>query len=62
MQYSQIYASLNPLVHNATKWPVTLKTLQRLLQDFLSMSEHFGTLCIKGLRMRLNAHHHKYLH
>ena len=27
----------------------TLKILQHLLQDFGSMSRHFGTLCIKGL-------------
>ena len=28
----------------------TLKILQQLLQDFLSVSDHFGTLCIKGLK------------
>ena len=27
----------------------TLKNLQHLLQDFLSVSDHFGTLCIKDL-------------
>ena len=26
-----------------------LKVLPHLLQDFKSMSDHFGTLCIKGL-------------
>ena len=28
----------------------TLKILQQLLQDFLSVSDHFGTLGIKGLK------------
>ena len=27
----------------------TLKILQHLLQDFKSLSDHFGALCIKGL-------------
>ena len=27
----------------------TFKILQHLLQDFKSVSDHFGTLCIKGL-------------
>ena len=27
----------------------TLKILQQMLQDFQSVSDHFGTLCIKGL-------------
>ena len=27
----------------------TLKILQQMLQDFLSVFDHFGTLCIKGL-------------
>ena len=27
----------------------TLKILQHLPQDFLIVSDHFGTLCIKGL-------------
>ena len=27
----------------------TLKILQHLLQDFQSVSDHFGTLCIKWL-------------
>ena len=27
----------------------TLKILQQMLQDFESVSDHFGTLCIKGL-------------
>ena len=27
----------------------TLKILQQMLQDFKSVSDHFGTLCIKGL-------------
>ena len=25
-----------------------------MLQDFYSVSDHFGTLCIKGLTLRLN--------
>ena len=36
---------LNPLMHNVPKWSDTLK----MLQDFESVSDHFGTLCIKGL-------------
>ena len=28
----------------------TLKISQHLLQDFQSVPEHFGTLCIKGLK------------
>ena len=28
----------------------TLKILQQMLQDFKSVSDHFGTLCIKGLK------------
>ena len=27
----------------------TLKILQQMLQDFYSVSDQFGTLCIKGL-------------
>ena len=27
----------------------TLKILQQMLQDFYSVFDHFGTLCIKGL-------------
>ena len=29
----------------------TLKILQHLLQDFYSVPDHFGTLCIKGLKL-----------
>ena len=28
----------------------TLKILQQMLEDFKSVPDHFGTLCIKGLR------------
>ena len=28
----------------------SLKIMQQMVQDFLSVSEHFGTLCIKGLK------------
>ena len=31
----------------------TLKILQQMLQDFKSVSDHFGTLCIKGLILKL---------
>ena len=31
----------------------TLKILQQMLQDFESVSDHFGTLCIKGLKLSL---------
>ena len=35
-------------MHNALKWSDTLqKQMQHLLQDFQSISNHFGTLCIK---------------
>ena len=45
----------------------TLKILQHLLQDFESVSDHFGTLCIKGLMetkyilefLLLNAYHYQ---
>ena len=30
----------------------TLKVLQQMLEDFKSVSDHFGTLCIKGLKQR----------
>ena len=30
----------------------TFKILQQMLQDFKSVSDHFGTLCIKGLRIK----------
>ena len=37
----------------------TLKILQQMLQDFKSVSDHFGTLCIKGLRnFRPNFQHY----
>ena len=29
----------------------TLKIFQQTLQDFQSVSDHFGTLCIKGLAL-----------
>ena len=29
----------------------TLKILQQMLQDFKSVFDHFGTLCIKGLKI-----------
>ena len=32
----------------------TLKFLQQMLQDFKSVSDHFGTLCIKGLNQSQN--------
>ena len=43
-------------MHNVPKWSDTLvrrisKVLQNLLQDFWSVSDHFGTLCIKGLKL-----------
>ena len=33
-----------------------LKILQHLMQDFLSVSDHFGTLFIKGLMVTLRNH------
>ena len=30
----------------------SLKIFQQMLQDFQSVSDHFGTLCIKGLKLR----------
>ena len=32
---------------------LTLKVLQQMLQDFQSVSDHFGTLRIKGLTVDL---------
>ena len=31
----------------------TLKILQQMLQDFQSVSDHFGALCIRGLMLIL---------
>ena len=31
-------------------YSVTVSTMQQILQDFQSVSDHFGILCIKGLR------------
>ena len=31
----------------------TLKILLHLLQDFQSVSDYFGTLCIKGLKLEV---------
>ena len=31
----------------------TLKILQQMLQDFETVSDHLGALCIKGLNIRL---------
>ena len=37
-------------MHNVPKWPDALqKPLQQMLQDFKSVSDHFGTLSIKRL-------------
>ena len=36
----------------------TLKILQHLLQDFWSVSDHFGTFCIKGLRTPIRDLHY----
>ena len=44
--YKKILWKIDPLMHNIPKW---LDTLQ-MLQDFKSVSDHFGTLCIKGLK------------
>ena len=44
---------MNYLMHNAPKWPDTLKILQQMLQNFQSVSDHFRTLCIKGLSCSL---------
>ena len=35
-------------MHNVPKLSDTLKILQQMLQDFQSVSDHFGTLCIKS--------------
>ena len=41
-------------MHNVPKMVRhTLKILQQMQQDFLSVSDHFGTLCIKGLNSDL---------
>ena len=37
-------------MHNFPIWSDTpLKILQQILQDFWSVSDHFGTLCVEGL-------------
>ena len=38
----------------------TLKILQNLLQDFQSVSDPFGTLCVKGLKLKLALVNHDY--
>ena len=40
-------------MHNVPKWSDTLKISQHLLQDFKSVFDHFGTLCITGLKLVL---------
>ena len=35
-------------MHNVPKLSDTLKILQQMLQDFQSVSDHFGTLCSKS--------------
>ena len=41
-------------MHIVPKWSdILLKILQQMLQDFLSVSDQFGTLCIKGLNRNL---------
>ena len=38
-------------MHIVPKWSdILLKILQQMLQDFLSVPDQFGTLCIKVLR------------
>ena len=44
------YFFFNPLMHNVRKWSDTSKILQQMLEDFWSVSDHFGTLCIKGFK------------
>ena len=40
----------NHLMHNTLKWSDTLtKSCSKMLEDFESVSDHFGTLCIAGL-------------
>ena len=39
-------------MHNVLKWSDTLKILQQVVQDFQSVSDHLGTLCIEGLRLQ----------
>ena len=38
----------------------TLKILQNLLQDFQSVSDLFGILCVKGLKLKLALVNHDY--
>ena len=40
----------------------TLKILQQVLQDFKSVSGHFGTLCIIGLKKEFNSSHSSLQH
>ena len=44
--------SKNIFVHNVLKWSDTLKILQQVVQDFQSVFDHLGTLCIEGLRLQ----------
>ena len=48
---------LTDIPHLTLQWimsqngQTTLKILQQILQDFQSVSDHFGTLCIEGLNL-----------
>ena len=53
LKFNFLY-KFNLLMHNVPKMVRhTLKILQQMQQDFLSVSDHFGTLCIKGLNSDL---------
>ena len=47
-----LLSSFNSLMYNVPKWLDT----QQMLQDFYSVSHHFGTLCIKGLNSLMIQH------
>ena len=51
MMAEKVEKPINFLMHNIPNWcENTLNFLQEMLKDFLSLSNQFKTLCIKGLK------------
>ena len=51
----RLFLNFSPLMHNYPKWSDTLsKSCSICCKIFKSVSDHFGTLCITGLKLRIN--------
>ena len=48
---SQRLKVINHLMHNVLKWSDKCPKMVKMLQDFWSVSDHFGALCIKELNI-----------